>query len=106
MFEDAKRCFNRRTWGGIGFRYIVIYISPFLEGICYRISRSRKSCKKSKKFLPAKNHFQRFANMTKKKVKEERRNLLDKYSIPMSEIPDKDLKDNKGWVWLKDLIDY
>ena len=63
-------------------------------------------CKKSKKFLPAKNHFQRFANMTKKKVKEERRNLLDKYSIPMSEIPDKDLKDNKGWVWLKDLIDY
>ena len=44
--------------------------------------------------------------MTKKKVKEERRNLLDKYSIPISEIPDKDLKDNKGWVWLKDLIDY
>jgi hypothetical protein len=44
--------------------------------------------------------------MTKKKVKEGRRNLLDKYSIPMSEIPDKDLKDNKGWVWLKDLIDY
>ena len=44
--------------------------------------------------------------MTKKKVKEERRNLLDKYSKPMSEKPDKDLKDNKGWVWLKDLIDY
>ena len=44
--------------------------------------------------------------MTKKKVKEERKKLLDKYSIPMSEIPDKDLKDNKGWVRLKDLIDY
>ena len=44
--------------------------------------------------------------MTKKKVKEERRNLLDKYSIPMSEIPDKDLNYNKGWVWLRDLIDY
>ena len=44
--------------------------------------------------------------MTKKKVKAARRNLLDKYSKPMSEIPDKDLKDNKGWVWLKDLIDY
>ena len=44
--------------------------------------------------------------MTKKKIKEERRNLLDKYSIPMSELPDKDLKDKKGWVWLRDLIDY
>jgi hypothetical protein len=44
--------------------------------------------------------------MTKKKVKEERRKLLDKYSKPMSEIPDKYLKDNKGWVWLRDLIDY
>ena len=31
---------------------------------------------------------------------------MEKYSIPMSEIPDKYLKDNKGWVWLKDLIDY
>ena len=44
--------------------------------------------------------------MTKKKVKEERKKLLEKYSIHMSEIPDKYLKDNKGWVWLKDLIDY
>ena len=60
----------------------------------------------SKKFLPAKNQSQRFANLTKKKVKEERKKLLDKYSKPMSEIPDKYLKDNKGWVWLRDLIDY
>jgi hypothetical protein len=44
--------------------------------------------------------------MTKKKVKEERKKLLEKYSIPMSEIPDKYLKDNKGWIWLRDLIDY
>ena len=44
--------------------------------------------------------------MTKKKVKEERKKLLDKYSIPMSEIPDKYLKDKNGWVWLRDLIDY
>ena len=44
--------------------------------------------------------------MTKKKVKEERKKLLEKYSILMSEIPDKYLKDKKGWVWLRDLIDY
>ena len=44
--------------------------------------------------------------MTKKKVKEERKKLLEKYSIPMSEIPDKYLNDSKGWFWLKDLIDH
>ena len=44
--------------------------------------------------------------MTKKKVKEERKKILEKYGKPMSEIPDKYLKDNKGWVWLRDLIDY
>ena len=44
--------------------------------------------------------------MTKKKVKEERKKLLDKYGKPMSEIPDKYLKDEKGWVWLRDLVDY
>ena len=44
--------------------------------------------------------------MTKKKVKEERKKLLEKYGKPMSEIPVKYLKDSKGWFWLKDLIDY
>ena len=29
IFEDVKRCFNRRTCGGIGFRNIVIYTSLF-----------------------------------------------------------------------------
>ena len=85
----------------------MIYTSPFLKDFAKRQSFGKTiSCLISKKFFPAKNHFQRFANMTKKKVKEGRRKLLEKYSIPMSEIPDKGLKDNKGWVWLKDLIDY
>ena len=44
--------------------------------------------------------------MTKKKVKEERKKILEKYGKPMSEIPDKYLNDNKGWVWLRDLVDY
>ena len=45
--------------------------------------------------------------MTKRKYKEERIKLLRKYSLPMSEIPDKSLKDRNGcWIWLKDLIDY
>ena len=40
--------------------------------------------------------------MTKRKYKEERKKLL-----PMSEIPDNELKDSNGcWFWLKDLIDY
>ena len=65
------------------------------------------SCLISRKFLPAKNHFQRFANMTKKKVKEERKKLLEKYGKPLSEIPDKYLKDENGcWIWLRDLVDY
>ena len=45
--------------------------------------------------------------MTKRKYKEERIKLLRKYSLPMSEIPDNELKDRNGcWIWLKDLIDY
>ena len=45
--------------------------------------------------------------MTKRKYKEERKKILEKYGRPMSEIPDKYLKDENGcWFWLKDLIDY
>ena len=43
----------------------------------------------------------------KRKYKEERKKILEKYGRPMSEIPDKYLKDENGcWIWLKDLIDY
>ena len=42
----------------------------------------------------------------KRKYKKERKKILEKYGLPMSEIPDKYLKDSKGWFWLKDLIDY
>ena len=43
----------------------------------------------------------------KRKYKEERKKILEKYGRPMSEIPDKYLKDRNGcWIWLKDLIDY
>ena len=45
--------------------------------------------------------------MTKRKYKEERNKIMEKYSLPMSEIPDKYLRDSNGcWFWLKDLIDY
>ena len=45
--------------------------------------------------------------MTKRKYKEERNKILKKYSLPMSEISHKYLKDRNGcWFWLKDLIDY
>jgi len=48
----------------------------------------------------------RTTRMTKRKYKEERKKILEKYGRPMSEIPDKYLKDENGWVWLRDLIDY
>ena len=45
--------------------------------------------------------------MTKRKYKEERNKIMEKYSLTMSEIPDKYLMDSNGcWFWLKDLIDY
>ena len=42
----------------------------------------------------------------KRKYKEERKKILEKYGRPMSEIPDKYLKDENGWVWLRDSVDY
>ncbi len=44
--------------------------------------------------------------MTKRRYKEERKKILQKYEIPMNEIPDEFLKDKNGWIWLRDLIDY
>ena len=45
--------------------------------------------------------------MTKRKNKEEKNKIMEKYSLPMSEIADKNLMDSNGcWFWLKDLIDY
>ena len=46
--------------------------------------------------------------MTKKKVKEERKKLLEKYGKPMSEFSDEELKDKKSgsWIWLMDSVDY
>ena len=42
----------------------------------------------------------------KRKYKEERKKILEKNGRPKSEIPDEELKDENGWVWLRDSIDY
>ena len=44
--------------------------------------------------------------MTKRKYKEERKKILEKCGRPLSEIPDAELKDENGWVWLRDSVDY
>ena len=46
--------------------------------------------------------------MTKRKYKEERKKILEKYGKPMSEFPDEELKDEKSgsWIWLMDSVDY
>tara|TARA_E500000331_G_scaffold186646_1_gene179624 strand:- start:132 stop:272 length:141 start_codon:yes stop_codon:yes gene_type:complete len=44
--------------------------------------------------------------MTKRRYKDERKKVLKKYLKPMSEIADEELRDEKGWIWLRDLIDY
>ena len=45
--------------------------------------------------------------MTKRKHKEEKNKIMEEYSLTISEMPDKDLRDSNGcWFWLKDLIDY
>jgi hypothetical protein len=47
--------------------------------------------------------------MTKRKYKEERKKILEKYGgKPMSEFPDEELKDKKSgsWIWLMDSVDY
>ena len=42
----------------------------------------------------------------KRKYKKERKKILEKYGLTMSEIPDEELKDENGWVWLRDSVDY
>ena len=46
--------------------------------------------------------------MTKKKVKEERKKILEKYGrLSLSDLPDNEVKDKNGcWIWLKDFVDY
>ena len=45
--------------------------------------------------------------MTKRKYKEERNKIMEKYSLQMPKIPDKNPMNSNGcWFWLKDLIDY
>ena len=46
--------------------------------------------------------------MTKRKYKEERKKILEKYGKPLSEFPEEVLKDKKSgsWIWLMDSVDF
>ena len=46
--------------------------------------------------------------MTKKKVKEERKKILEKYGRrSFADLPDNEVKDKNGcWIWLRDFVDY
>jgi len=46
--------------------------------------------------------------LTKKKIKEERKKILEKYGKRMSEFPEEELKDEKSgsFIWLMDSVDY
>ena len=50
----------------------------------------------------------RTTRMTKRKYKEERKKILEKYGKPLSEFPLETLKDKKSgsWIWLMDSVDY
>ena len=47
-----------------------------------------------------------YVSELKRKYKEERKKILEKNGRPMSEILDEELKDENGWVWLRDSVDY
>ena len=46
--------------------------------------------------------------MTKRKYKEERKKILEKYGrLSFADLPDNEVKDTNGcWIWLRDSIDY
>ena len=46
--------------------------------------------------------------MTKRKYKEERNKILEKYGrLSFADLPDNEVKDKNGcWIWLRDSIDY
>ena len=46
--------------------------------------------------------------MTKRRYKEERKKILEKYGrLSFAYLPDNEVKDTNGcWIWLRDSIDY
>ena len=46
--------------------------------------------------------------MTKRKYKEERKKILEKYGrLSLADLPDNEVNDKNGcWIWLRDFIDY
>ena len=46
--------------------------------------------------------------MTKRKYKEERKKILEKYGRQsFADLPDNEVKDKNGsWIWLSDFVDY